>query len=165
MHKVRNRETEMIFAGIGSRETPDYIQDRAATLGKELTDRGFFLRSGGERGFDKAVERLVPSKSKRIFRHHEAELNPEWFEHAKKFHPKWNKLDDIARALHARNSPIILGQDLDERADFILCWTESGQIKGGTGQGLRIAKALKIPVFNMAISSWERDLEFFLGYF
>nr|CAI3971164.1 DprA-like DNA recombination-mediator protein [Ochrobactrum phage ORM_20] len=154
-----------IFAGIGSRDTPVSIRDQAVEKGLELAERGFFLRSGGARGFDRAIACLVPPSMKRIFRPHEADNHPEWFEHASQFHPKWDKLNDSARALHARNSPIILGEDLDERVDFILCWTEGGKIKGGTGQGLRIAASLKIPVFNMASVSWEEDLEFFLAYF
>ena len=153
------------FAGIGSRDTPQNIQDQAAAKGKELVERGFFLRSGGARGFDRAVERHVRAKNKRIFLHKESVSNSKWRNHARKFHPAWHKLDETAKLLHARNSAIILGENLDERCEFILCWTDKGLIKGGTGQGLRIAKALAIPVFNMALPNWEADLEFFIGFF
>ena len=153
----------MIFAGIGSRETPADIQEEASLIGKELTDRGFLLRSGGARGFDRAVEKLVAKDRKEIFLHKDS--RPEWFEHAKIYHPKWHKLDYIPRALHARNSAIILGEDLNSRVNFIICWTKDGQATGGTGQGLRIAKDLKIPVFNMFYKNWKSELDFFLDYF
>ncbi|QIW87669.1 hypothetical protein Ab1vBOLIVR5_gp21 [Agrobacterium phage OLIVR5] len=154
----------MKFSGIGSRETPVDIRHKASLKGKELSDEGFFLRSGGARGFDKAVEKFVPPTRKRIYRPEEVEENPHWMNFAKLIHPAWHKCDEFARALHARNSPIILGDDLSDPVDFILCWTENGEMKGGTAQGLRIAKKFNIPIFNMAIPFWEDDLKAFLMF-
>lgn len=38
------------------------------------------------------------------------------------------------------------GAMLDTPSEFILCWTEHGSGKGGTGQALRIAATYNIPV-------------------
>jgi hypothetical protein len=54
-----------------------------------------------------------------------------------------------AKKLMARNCHQVLGQDLKTPVDFIVCWTKNGNINGGTGQALRIAKKLNIPVYNL----------------
>ena len=72
---------------------------------------------------------------------------------AKKFHPSWNFLSDGGRKLMIRNTFQILGKDLESPASFVVCWTPGGKISGGTGQALRIAKSLSIPIFNL----YEKD--------
>ena len=49
----------------------------------------------------------------------------------------------------ARNCHQVLGQDLKTPVDFIVCWTKDGGESGGTGQALRIARDLNIPVYNL----------------
>lgn len=152
------------YAAIGSRETPVVFLDHARRKGKEFAQRNFFLRSGGARGFDKAAEEFVPSDKKRIYRPEDVEEREDCLLHAESFHPKWSACDHGARLLHARNSLILLGDDLGSPVDFVLCWTKDGKATGGTGQGLRIAKDWNIPVFNMYFRDWETDLEFFLEF-
>jgi cell division GTPase FtsZ len=53
------------------------------------------------------------------------------------------------RKLHARNAMIVLGKNLDDPVDFIICWTPGGTGSGGTGQALRIARAYGIPVYDL----------------
>jgi hypothetical protein len=48
-----------------------------------------------------------------------------------------------------RNSFQVLGPDLQSPVSFVVCWTTGGKISGGTGQALRIAKDLSIPIFNL----------------
>ncbi len=43
----------------------------------------------------------------------------------------------------------VLGSDLETPVSFVVCWTIGGKISGGTGQALRIAKDLGIPIFNL----------------
>lgn len=58
----------------------------------------------------------------------------------------------------ARNAMQILGPDLNEPCQFIICWTPDGcsnaqertNLTGGTGQAIVHASALGIPVFNLA---------------
>ena len=40
-------------------------------------------------------------------------------------HPAWHRCDDYAKRLHARNCMQILGRNLDEPADFVVCWTKT----------------------------------------
>ena len=70
------------------------------------------------------------------------------FEIAKRFHPYWHILKQGAQKLQARNSHQVLGWDLNTPSKFIICWTEKGKGKGGTGQAIRIAKEYEIPIFD-----------------
>lgn len=45
---------------------------------------------------------------------------------------------------------ILLGRDLNDPVDFVVCWTPGAQAVGGTGQALRIAEAYGIKVYNAA---------------
>lgn len=77
------------------------------------------------------------------------------YEVAARFHPGWAFLKHGARKLHARNAHIILGKDLDDPVDVVVCWTPDGskdgkgKKTGGTGQALRIAADWKIEVHNL----------------
>jgi len=72
---------------------------------------------------------------------------------AEKYHPAWNKCTPGARKLHARNSFQVLGSTLDSPAEY------DGGPTGGTGQAIRIATALKIPVLNLYLD-WAIDEAF-----
>lgn len=84
------------------------------------------------------------------------------FELAAKYHPNWDACSGHAKALHARNGVIMLGDWLDVPVRFVVCWTPDGKVVGGTGQALRIAAAYNIPVFNLAVTP-EAALWEFLG--
>ena len=45
----------------------------------------------------------------------------------------------------------MLGPELMDPVNFIVCWTKDGKATGGTGQALRIAAdpAYAIPIFNL----------------
>lgn len=68
---------------------------------------------------------------------------------AAKYHPAWEKCSQGARALHSRNMPQVLGLQLDNKTDVVVAWTVDGKATGGTGQAIRIAKDLGIPVANL----------------
>jgi len=126
-----------------------------------LAMSGWKLRSGHARGADAAFETGacdVPGAPFEIFVALNAENQPLWFNHARKYHPTWNKLNREAQQLHARNSAIMLGRKLDTPVDFVVCWTPQGKVQGGTGQALRIAADYSIPVFNLAIDGAEADM-------
>lgn len=140
--------SEMIhYAGIGSRQTPGNILDLMQGIGRHMSHKGYTLRSGGARGADSAFEQFA--KLKEIFTAYDSQFHPQWFTHASRYHPRWGKLNERAKELHARNSAIILGANLDSPVDFVVCWTADGRASGGTGQALRIAEDLKIPVYNL----------------
>ena len=157
-----------IFAGIGSRETPKYVQLYMIKTAEYLGD--FTLRSGHADGADKAFEKgcdnvggkkeiYLPWKK---FNGSDSELyniSDEAFAIAEKYHPAWDKLSDGAKKLMARDCMQVLGEDLNTPADFILCWTKNGKITGGTGQALRIAIDYKIPIFNFGNYIKEDELK------
>jgi hypothetical protein len=146
----------MIYAGIGSRETPQEILDIFILIGKYLGEQGYILRSGGAGGADSAFENgcdLVKG-TKEIylpwpnFNDNISNLivkDPKAFDIAKQFHGGWDNLKQGAKKLHARNSHQVLGLDLKTKCDFVICYTPK---TGGTNQALRIAKYYNIPIFN-----------------
>jgi hypothetical protein len=150
----------MIYAGIGSRETPRDICKLFETIGEELANRKVLLRSGGAQGADEAFE----TGCKRVngyrdiylpwakFRNNDSmlyDVTSEAMELAEKFHPAWDKLADSGRLLMGRNSHILFGDELIRPVDFIICWTNEGLTVGGTGQCLRMAESFYIPIFNL----------------
>jgi len=148
------------YAGIGSRETPRAVLMAMRYLASELCMKGWILRSGGARGADSAFEDAVPSNMRQIFlpwpgyenKDMSMDIEPHHVELAMRMaqenHPAWHKCSDGARNLHARNSLIIMGPEMDTPVDFIACWTVGGLGGGGTGQALRIAKERGIEVFD-----------------
>ena len=149
--------TVKYYAGVGSRKTPEDILEMMTKIAEGLS-RNYILRSGGADGADSAFERgagnkkisYIPwpgfngSKEKCI------NVSSAAMKLASEFHPGWMYLSYGARKLHARNGYQILGEGLDTPADFVICWTPGGKDVGGTGQAIRIAKANRVKVFNLA---------------
>lgn len=139
----------MRYAGIGARTTPPAMLDWMTQMAAVLCSRGYLLRSGGAKGADRAFERSHPNPlTKSIFRADDA--TPEAYDLAAKYHPAWERCDQYAQALHARNGMILLGQYLNDPVDFVVCWTPGAQVVGGTAQALRLAEAYRIKVYNAA---------------
>ena len=159
--QIKGKELKPIYyTGIGSRKTPVGIQDLLINIGKYLATERFILRSGHAKGADQAFEKgcdlvkggkeiFLPwnkfedSDSKLLVRDRKA------FEIAERFHPNWHNLSSGARKLQARNSHQVLGCDLDTPSSFVICWTEGGKGKGGTGQSIRIAVHYNIPILDI----------------
>lgn len=145
------------YAGIGSRETPEHIMQQMGNIAMTLALRGFILRSGAAKGADKAFEAGCDMvRGLKVIRT-STQYAPA-LEHASRYHPNWDACDDTARGLHARNSQIMLGDWFDEPVRFVVCWTPNGAVTGGTGQALRIADAMGIPVFNLWHASAQAQL-------
>jgi len=134
------------YAGIGARATPRWVMDIMISLGIKLESDGYILRSGGAEGADSAFADRVNIKE--IFRPQQA--TPKSLIHAERFHPNWHELKDYVKKLHARNSQIILGENLSHAVQFVICWTPNGATVGGTGQAIRVCNYYNIPVFNLA---------------
>ena len=151
------------YAGIGSRETSPGIEPMIEEISKILNKFGYVLRSGGADGSDYMFEKYFDGEKEiylpwKGFNKNDSDLyldniDPDLIEKskeiAKKFHPSWNFLSDGGRKLMIRNTFQILGKDLETPSSFVVCWTPGGKITGGTGQALRIAKSLSIPIFNL----------------
>ena len=156
----------LIYAGIGSRETPPDVLKDMELIGEILADKGCILRSGGAEGADQAFEKgCDKAKGKKEiylpwfgFNNKNGivpEMTDSLYEFSAKYHPAWNQLSQGAKKLIARNACQVFGITGDNPVDFIICWTPNGEIKGGTGQALRIAKDFAIPVFNLGSMSLD----------
>ena len=78
---------------------------------------------------------------------------------ASKFHPAWNKLSQGAKKLIARNGYQVLGKDLNDPVELVVCWTQDGKVQGGTAQAIKIANYCYIPVFNL-YNEYEKLIEY-----
>jgi hypothetical protein len=139
-------QTNLLYAGIGSRETPRSVLDLMTLIAVKLESLGYTLRSGGAIGADTAFEDGVKSL-KEIF--YDIDATSDAIELASQFHPAWHNCRSGARKLHGRNSMILLGNNLDTPVKFVVCWTRDGKDTGGTGLGIRIAESMNIPIFNL----------------
>lgn len=130
-------------------------------IGAYLARRGHDVYSGNAQGSDQAFAQGVNSVDPtRMFlclpwRSYEADkivpgntIVPEqafWAEEAAKCHPVWNSLSRGTRRLHSRNVGIIHG-----RAQVIARPNPRKAGGGGTGMGLRLAAAYRIPIMDLA---------------
>ena len=167
----------MIYAGIGSRETPLSVLEDMQHIAFQLGSMNWILRSGGAPGADTAFEYgsdhaggtkeiYIPwagfQGRKDAIVGAEQPNFPDALFLASNFHPAWDRCRASARALHARNGYQILGKSLTQKADCVICWTRNASGTGGTGQALRIAKHFNIPIFDLGRDSAYDELELFV---
>lgn len=169
------------YTGVGSRSAPREILALCGALGEFLDKEGYTLRSGGANGCDQAFEKYVPEK-KDIFLPWEGfngyygtatnfpleDIDPADVKEAeaivKSVHPAWERCSQVAKKLHTRNAFQILGFSLDSPSEFVLCYTENGRIRGGTGTAIRLALKYGVPVWNMGIEKQRKALEKRIGF-
>lgn len=164
------RDEAIYVAGIGARDTPDPVLGKMKNLGKALARDGMILRSGGADGADSAFEagwdagggrkeiflgwpgfegRQADGKS--VFVKDMSDDCRE-VEIAKAYYNRdWNRLGRGGKALMARNTNQLYGQEVgrSKMTDLVVCWTKGGAPVGGTGQALRIAEDKGIPILNL----------------
>lgn len=160
----------MIYAGIGSRNTPKQVLRQMIQVGQVLGNMGFVLRSGAADGADAAFEAGANSVGGATeiflpwykFAGHDSPLckpSDKSFDYARTCHPAYKKLNSKAQHLIARNMHQILGADLCTPVDLVICWTKDqceshkqySIETGGTGSAISCASRNRIPVFNLAI--------------
>lgn len=151
------------YAGIGSRKTPAEILVSMTQIALKLKDH-MVLHSGAADGADLAFE-YGADINKKIFvpwkgfsgRDQLYPIPPEAFKMASEAHKYWHYLTNGAQALMARNCQQVLGENLDDPVEFVICWTPDGceddktrsKETGGTGLAITIASRNGIPVFNL----------------
>jgi len=156
------RLSQRYYAGIGSRETPNDILQFMKKTSEALRDKGWILRSGGAEGADSAFEMgsgdlkeiFLPwknfNKNSSIYNGEDWKYKNIHLDLAKKHHPNFNELKLSVKKLMIRNSAQIIGKDSsDYTSEFVICYTKDGKDSGGTGQAIRIAKNMGIPVYNL----------------
>jgi len=152
------------YAGIGSRKLNVDEWEMCSKVGHWLAKQGWTLHTGAAQGADQAfaegalkaqgkVSLFVPWPSyeykwTEIARARGAERftlqywHKEAFASVDQYHPNPSTLKDTVRKLHARNYLII------SECKFVIAFPKpdpQGNL-GGTGQGIRIAEGLGIPV-------------------
>lgn len=170
------------YAGIGSRETPLGVLQDMAGVAKELAEAGWVLRSGGATGADSAFEEghrsCEGAGEPQIFLPWRGYNNHLYGTPLQALHPSplaraageaekhhlvsFSVLPDSVVKLHTRNVLIVRGVELTEHVKFVICWTKGGRDVGGTGLGLRVARAHNIPIINMANKEWRQPLRYYM---
>ena len=152
-----------IYAGIGARATPGATLADMTVMAEWLARIGWHLTSGGADGADSAFAAGAPAGQRTVWlpwRGYNGLRGPDCrvlsvaalaacMEIAAPLHPAWERCSPAVRKLHARNVAILLGERLDRPVDAVVAWTERGEAVGGTGMGIRIARARGIAVFNL----------------
>ena len=156
---------QKFYAGVGSRETLVPVLAEMRRLASDMAMAGWWLRSGGADGADTAFERghrdAKDDRALQVFlpwpRYNgrdaltlDRETMLEAMKIAAPLHPAWYRCSIHAKKLHGRNAAIMLGDDLRQPVEGVICWTPGGKVTGGTGMAMRIAAAHDIPIFNMA---------------
>ena len=157
--------TQLVYAGIGSRATPGAVLENMTVMATWLARREWHLHSGGAAGADTAFATGASPGRRTLFlpwsgyRGHAGPdcrtLSPDRINRciaiAASLHPAWHRCSPAARKLHARNVSIMLDISTDTPVDAVVYWTRGGAVTGGTGLGIRIARAHGIPVLNLGV--------------
>ncbi len=176
-HRAEPLSAAPAYAGIGAHDTPGEVLELMRAAAGVLARAGWRLRSGMSPGADiafysgaldagGAIELYLPwpgfgAGARRALEERSARVREisspgaAAEELAARFCPDWQALDQRRRALIARDGQQVLGADLREPVELVLCWTPDGDLDGrgaragGTGQALRIARARGIEVLNL----------------
>lgn len=162
------------YAGIGSREITSTEEGRIHRIAEIMQMKGYLLYSGGADGSDHAFEvgsggygvsflpwpgfnaQLESKTYKVVFHSKESEAS------VNRWHPMPSKLTRNGRLFMSRNYFQVNGAGGLPRVDFVICCAtrKRDEVSGGTGQAVRIANSLKIPVINIRDAYWEREINF-----
>ena len=155
--------TTLVYAGIGSRETPASVLADMTVIAGWLARTGWHLASGGAAGADTAFASGAPVGRRTLFlpwpgyngcRGPDCRVLPPsrlsaCMAIAAGLHPAWHRCSSGARKMHARNAAILLSASLDRPVHAVVAFTAGGRVEGGTGMGIRIARTRGIPVLNL----------------
>lgn len=168
-----NHETNLFYTGIGSRKIELPFFSLGKRIAQRLSQLGYQLRSGEAIGMDEAFESGHDNGKKEIYL-----PNPGFNEYdggitfisdtaktiAALLHPMGRKLLTIKTKkvskilnLMARKTHQVLGGDCQTPSSFVCCATPDGaecfldttKDTGGTGQAIRLASLMGVPVFNL----------------
>ena len=157
--KVKNK----IYTGVGSRETPQNILSLMTRIARAFDRLGWCLYTGGAEGADEAF--MAGSTNMQVFLPWQGYRNSNSpYVHdftsprgqlaemaVETYHPAPKRLGAAPRLLIARNTYQVTGWNQSEAdlTDILICWTPDGMASGGTGQAIRIADDLVVPVINL----------------
>jgi O-acetyl-ADP-ribose deacetylase (regulator of RNase III) len=147
------------FAGVGARATPEPVLALMREVGSLLSDEGWTLRTGEAVGADSAFREgaetvgrpgeIFTIKPRPDIAGSVFDLRPVHLRMLNSVHPKPEALSETGRKLMARNGSQVFGTDFREPSDLVICWTVGGKGGGGTGQAIRLARSVGIPVLDL----------------
>lgn len=186
-------QKNMVYAGIGSRETPKDVLDLMTKAAAWLASKGYKLQTGYKRkqtngklveeGADKAFsdgtnnkELFGPDMANATTKSIAEEIHPNLKGMWSAVYNKWvskvgkekaTEYADGAIDLQARNTFQVFGAKLDTAVDFVLFYAEETndpmRPKGGTGQAVEMSRRKGIPTINMANKDWRKELTKVIG--
>lgn len=152
----------MKYTGIGSRRAPPPILATMRRIGRDFAGREWEGRSGGAAGSDLSFRSgalLVPGAKWTDFRPRPLRLmraEMDLFDRVVRPLARCKSIyamDPYTAGLLARNMNQVLGADLDDPSDLVVCWTPtldySSFAAGGTRYACLLAEAMKIPIYNL----------------
>lgn len=178
-----------IYTGVGSRETPNDILDLMKRIALKFNTLDWICRTGDAKGADHAFR----SWARKSEIYTAWDVDKVALTVAAFFHPSWDFLTYFQKNLQARNLYQITGKDVEslheegvlfsveklklfypknKLSSLVICWTPDGavtreatsRVTGGTGQVIRIASYLGIPICNLANrESRDKALNFVKG--
>lgn len=167
----------MIVTGIGSRKIDAQAFGMLYKIARRMAQSGWNLRSGGALGSDSAWEAgwagfdtkeiyVVKGTSDDIAKDsgcgHISAYGDIWLDAediARNIHPGWDFLDDSSQALHTRNVFQVLGLDLNMKSDVVAAYAppKGAGVSGGTATAFNLARAMRIPTFNLWTQAGQHD--------
>lgn len=173
------KHPELIFAGIGNRDTPKFFADLITTIGKRLAEAGWWWSTGASGNADLATMKVsmrgyyyIPWDNFSGFKM-QHDIPRKAFETAEKYVKDFKKATPGVKKLHARNMMIISGpyMDPDHLVNLVLCYTRDGceskytrSVRtGGTGSAIEFAYDNDIPIINLANRNALEHLTIFTG--
>lgn len=162
---------ERIYGGIGSRKLNDGEIGRCFDIGKQRALESWILRTGAAKGADQAfAEGALVVRGRVVLCLPWASYEKAWVEWAQRhgaevevlrnrdqeawdsvtqYHPAASRLTRGVRAMHARNFVILRG------CEECIAWPKKDKYGkyGGTGQGMRIAEAAGVALWNLEVAA------------
>ncbi len=153
----------MIITGIGSRKTPSKILVAMENFAREAADKGYIFRSGHAEGADYAFEKGAGKSCIVYLPWHgfndnypvlgssisSGQINQEALDMVIKHEPHAATCTRGVQLIKCRNVYQVLGINMSQESDLVVCWTPGGNGAGGTGLAIKIADSRKIPVIDL----------------
>lgn len=168
------------YAGIGSRDILPNEEVQIKIIAKKMARLNFILYSGNADGSDIAFQNgsnaqcvlMLPWKKFNNESYSTTACiealdmggSADGLSSIMKFHPNAAALTDGVRRIMARNYHQVMGYGKWPVVSFVICCSNevNGNVIGGTGQAVRIAKSRNIPVFNIRTKGWGEALGAFI---
>ena len=159
--------TTLIYAGIGSRATPESVLADMTKMATWLARTGWHLASGGAHGADTAFAGGAPAGQRTLYlpwpgynghggpdcRTLSRSVLSDCMELAARLHPAWHRCSPAAGSFTLGTQPSSSRLSWTVPSMRSVAWTRDSAVTGGTGMGLRIAAEHGIPVMNLGAMS------------